>query len=326
MRRSNSSTAGSCRRSAAVTPYRLVRARSGGCCLDAAGATARAGRHPVEREDHHRRRALLDRAGRRHPRRSHRRGRNRCGNRAAGHTGHTPDRPARSSGHSRADRQPHAPDACRHHLAVGGAVGRRRVASRCARKAARTGQDRRSRRMDLQPRRMGDRAVRRRSASVHARGTRQGRHRTIPCCCRRRTTRRISIAARCRRSASTTRRPPNDWIVRDSAGPSRPAGSPKPASAGWSAKLPEAPPAAVEASTLGMIKDLNRAGLTSFGVAGCDADLDRLVSSNGRAEDKLNVRTYCINGVGVGNSAGAGRARASAHRRDEAVPGRQLRR
>ena len=50
-----------------------------------------------------------------------------------------------------------------------------------------------------------------------------------------------------------------------------------------------------------MFKDLNRAGLTSFGVAGCDADLIALYR-RWASEDKLNVRTYCINGVGVGTS------------------------
>ena len=93
----------------------------------------------------------------------------------------------------------------------------------------------------------------------------------------------------------------NDSVVRDSAG--HPTG--RITEAGFRAlvgKLPQAPPAAVEASTLGMIKDLNRAGLTAFGVAGCDADLIGLYKK-WAAEDKLNVRTYCINGVGVGNTA-----------------------
>ena len=93
----------------------------------------------------------------------------------------------------------------------------------------------------------------------------------------------------------------NDSVVRDSAG--HPTG--RITEAGFRAlvaKLPQAPPAAVEASTLGMIKDLNRAGLTAFGVAGCDADLIGLYKK-WAAEDKLNVRTYCINGVGMGNTA-----------------------
>jgi predicted amidohydrolase YtcJ len=95
--------------------------------------------------------------------------------------------------------------------------------------------------------------------------------------------------------------PANDWVVRDSAG--HPTGRiTESGFRGLVAKLPAAPPAAIEASTLGMIKDLNRAGLTAFGVAGCDADLIGLYKK-WAAEDKLNVRTYCINGIGVGNSA-----------------------
>ncbi len=93
----------------------------------------------------------------------------------------------------------------------------------------------------------------------------------------------------------------NDSVARDSAG--HPTG--RITEAGFRAlvnKLPQAPPAAVEASTLAMIKDLNRAGLTAFGVAGCDAELIGLYKK-WAAEDKLNVRTYCINGVGVGNTA-----------------------
>jgi predicted amidohydrolase YtcJ len=94
--------------------------------------------------------------------------------------------------------------------------------------------------------------------------------------------------------------PANDWVVRDTAG--RPTGRITEAGfRGLVAKLPEAPAAAVEKSTLGMIADLNRSGLTSFGVAGCDADLIALYK-RWASEDKLNVRTYCINGVGVGTS------------------------
>jgi predicted amidohydrolase YtcJ len=94
--------------------------------------------------------------------------------------------------------------------------------------------------------------------------------------------------------------PANDWVIRDSAG--HPTGRITEAGfRGLVAKLPEASPAAVEKSTLGMIADLNRSGLTSFGVAGCDADLIALYK-RWASEDKLNVRTYCINGVGVGTS------------------------
>src|SRR5678816_1098919 len=39
------------------------------------------------------------------------------------------------------------------------------------------------------------------------------------------------------------------------------------------AKMPRVPPTDIEGSSLSMIKDMNRAGLTAFGVAGCDAAL-----------------------------------------------------
>ena len=50
-----------------------------------------------------------------------------------------------------------------------------------------------------------------------------------------------------------------------------------------------------------MIKDLNRAGLTAFGSAGCDADVLPTVSKLG-GQGQLNVRVFCINGVGVGST------------------------
>ncbi|HLG58449.1 MAG TPA: amidohydrolase [Vicinamibacterales bacterium] len=92
-----------------------------------------------------------------------------------------------------------------------------------------------------------------------------------------------------------------DWAVRDAKG--QPTGRLTEAGfRGLVARLPAAAPAAVEGSTLAMIKDLNRAGLTAFGVAGCDDDLIGTYRQ-WAAEDKLNVRAYCIDGVGVGNSA-----------------------
>jgi predicted amidohydrolase YtcJ len=94
--------------------------------------------------------------------------------------------------------------------------------------------------------------------------------------------------------------PQNDWIVRDSSG--RPTG--RIGEAGvrvLAARIPEAPPAAVEVSTLGMISDLNRAGLTTFGVAGCEPELLALYR-RWADQKKLNVRTFCMNGVGVGTT------------------------
>jgi hypothetical protein len=92
-----------------------------------------------------------------------------------------------------------------------------------------------------------------------------------------------------------------EWAVRDAKG--QPTGRLTEAGfRGLVGRLPAASPADVEKSTLGMIRDLNRAGLTTFGVAGCEAELIGTYRK-WAAEDKLNVRTFCIDGVGVGNSA-----------------------
>ena len=39
------------------------------------------------------------------------------------------------------------------------------------------------------------------------------------------------------------------------------------------ARLPKIAPDQLEASSLALVKDMNRAGLTTFGVAGCNADV-----------------------------------------------------
>jgi predicted amidohydrolase YtcJ len=91
-----------------------------------------------------------------------------------------------------------------------------------------------------------------------------------------------------------------EWAVRDAKG--QPTGRLTEAGfRGLVGRLPAASPADVEKSTLGMIRDLNRAGLTTFGVAGCDAELIGTYRK-WAAENRLNVRTFCIDGVGLGNS------------------------
>ncbi|HYR90038.1 MAG TPA: amidohydrolase [Terriglobia bacterium] len=67
------------------------------------------------------------------------------------------------------------------------------------------------------------------------------------------------------------------------------------------AKLPVAPPNEIQASTAVMIKDLNRAGLTAFGSAGCEADL-LPVYRRWADQGQLNVRVFCIDGVGTGTT------------------------
>jgi predicted amidohydrolase YtcJ len=59
------------------------------------------------------------------------------------------------------------------------------------------------------------------------------------------------------------------------------------------ARLPAASAIEIEASTVKMIGDLNRAGLTSFGSAGCEADV--LPIYNRMADQgKLNVRVSAL--------------------------------
>jgi predicted amidohydrolase YtcJ len=89
-------------------------------------------------------------------------------------------------------------------------------------------------------------------------------------------------------------------IQRDAAGnPLGLIGKDMPAVRPVAAKLPKVPAEDIEASTLGLIKDVNRAGLTAFGVAGCDPDLLSMYRK-WESENQLNVRVYCIDGEGGG--------------------------
>jgi predicted amidohydrolase YtcJ len=65
-------------------------------------------------------------------------------------------------------------------------------------------------------------------------------------------------------------------------------------------KLPIAGDADLEASSLGMIADLNKSGLTAFGSAGCEDDvLQRYRQWAGQG--RLNIRVFCITTPGGGN-------------------------
>jgi predicted amidohydrolase YtcJ len=68
---------------------------------------------------------------------------------------------------------------------------------------------------------------------------------------------------------------------------------------GVAARLPVATGAALESSTRQMIRDLNRAGLTSFGSAGCEPDVLPLYVRWSQ-KDALNVRVFCIIGLAPG--------------------------
>ncbi len=64
-------------------------------------------------------------------------------------------------------------------------------------------------------------------------------------------------------------------------------------------KLPRVAPEQLEASAQALVRDMNRAGLTSFGVPGCDADV-LAIFEKWKAEGRLNVRIFCIGGPAAG--------------------------
>jgi predicted amidohydrolase YtcJ len=73
------------------------------------------------------------------------------------------------------------------------------------------------------------------------------------------------------------------------------------------AKLPKVAPNQLEASSLALVADMNRAGLTSFGVAGCNTDvLD--IFQKWKAQGHLNLRTFCIGGAAAGTPEQADRS------------------
>jgi hypothetical protein len=82
------------------------------------------------------------------------------------------------------------------------------------------------------------------------------------------------------------------WIGRDAAG--KPTGIVEEAGTRIvAAKIPPASKQIFEASTLAMIKDFNRAGLTAVGSAGCP-DEQMAVYRRLQQQGKLNLRVFCI--------------------------------
>jgi predicted amidohydrolase YtcJ len=65
-------------------------------------------------------------------------------------------------------------------------------------------------------------------------------------------------------------------------------------------RLPKVVPEQLEASSRALVQDMNRAGLTSVGVPGCNADVLEIFQK-WKAQDQLNVRIFCIDGVAGGN-------------------------
>jgi predicted amidohydrolase YtcJ len=94
--------------------------------------------------------------------------------------------------------------------------------------------------------------------------------------------------------------PKNPAIVRDAGG--RPTG--RVLEAGFRQlvnKLPTARGAEAEASTRAMIADLNKAGLTTFGSAGCEADVLPMWEQ-WAARGQSNARVFCITSPGGGGT------------------------
>jgi predicted amidohydrolase YtcJ len=65
-------------------------------------------------------------------------------------------------------------------------------------------------------------------------------------------------------------------------------------------RLPKVAPEQLEASSLGLVKDMSRAGLTSFGVPGCDPDVLEIFQK-WKEQGHLDVRVFCIGGPAAGN-------------------------
>ena len=90
------------------------------------------------------------------------------------------------------------------------------------------------------------------------------------------------------------------WILRDAAG--KPTGIVRGDIAGTRAvtsKLPRVAPDQLEASSLALVTYMNRAGLTSVGVPGCDRDVLEIFQ-RWKEQGKLSVRVYCIDGAAAG--------------------------
>jgi predicted amidohydrolase YtcJ len=89
-------------------------------------------------------------------------------------------------------------------------------------------------------------------------------------------------------------------IERDAAG--KPTGVIRGDIAGTRAvanKLPKVAPEQLEASSAGLVADMNRAGLTAAGVPGCNADVLEIFQK-WKAQGHLNIRVFCIDGAAAG--------------------------
>jgi len=65
------------------------------------------------------------------------------------------------------------------------------------------------------------------------------------------------------------------------------------------ARLPKVAPDQLEASSRALIDDMNRAGLTSIGVPGCNSDVLEIFQK-WKVQGRLNLRIFCIDGAAAG--------------------------
>ena len=72
-------------------------------------------------------------------------------------------------------------------------------------------------------------------------------------------------------------------------------------------KMPRVADSQVEASSLAMLRDMNRAGLTTFGVPGCDPALVSMYRK-WESQHQLNARIFCMDGIGAGTPEQVDRA------------------
>jgi len=97
-------------------------------------------------------------------------------------------------------------------------------------------------------------------------------------------------------------------ILRDPSG--RPTGVIRgdiPATRAVANKLPKVAPEQLEASSRALVEDMNRAGLTAIGVPGCNADVLEIFQK-WKAQGRLDVRIFCIDGVAGGTPEQVDRA------------------
>ena len=89
------------------------------------------------------------------------------------------------------------------------------------------------------------------------------------------------------------------WIARDAAG--KPTGIIEQDGVRIiAAKIPDPPKETFALSTLAMIRDFNRAGLTAVGSSGCPED-QLAAYRQWEGQGQLNLRVFCINALGAGN-------------------------